>query len=293
VILAARDMYGATQRLLDAFFVPRGTRVATCDMTDHAAVERALADLQPEVVLVEQLTNPLLHILDIAWLAQRCKAAGARLVVDNTIATPLLQRPLVLGADLVVHSATKYIGGHGDVAGGVVVARAGLLRDTLRAQANLLGANLSPFAAQQLLRGLKTLALRFERQCANAAQVAAWLAQHPAVQRVYYPGLPGHPRHSLAQQAFGGKFGALVTFDMRQGERAALSRFFSALRLILPATTLGDLYTLASVPALASHRELSPEERAARGISEGTVRLSIGIEAVADLLADLDGALAA
>jgi cystathionine gamma-synthase/methionine-gamma-lyase len=262
-------------------------------MCDWAAVDRALADVQPDVVLVEQLTNPLLRVLDIAALAERAHAVRARLVVDNTIATPILQRPLTLGADLVVHSATKYLGGHGDAAGGVVVARAPLVRDTLARQARLLGATLGPFEAQQLARGLKTLALRVERQCDNAAHIAAWLAEQPQVTKINYPGLASHGQHALAAEVLGGKFGAMISFDLESGDRASLSRFFNSLRLILPATTLGDVYTLASAPSISSHREWTPTERAAAGISETTVRLSIGIESVDDIIADLRTALGA
>jgi cystathionine gamma-synthase/methionine-gamma-lyase len=291
-ILAARDLYGATTVLLHDFFAAQGIPVVFCDMCDLTEVEAMLARHTPGVVLVEQLSNPLLRVVDIAALAERTRAAGARLVVDSTIATPVLQQPLTLGADLVVHSATKYLGGHGDVAGGIVVARASLVRDTLRRQARLLGATLGPFEAQQILRGLKTLALRVHQQCTNAAQVAAWLDSHPAVTRVAYPGLPGHPQHNLAARSFGGRFGALISFDLCAGGGPALHRFFDMLQLVLPATTLGDVYTLASAPALASHRELTPEQRAERGISEGMVRLSVGIEAVDDIVADLDAALA-
>ncbi len=292
-ILAARDMYGATTVLLRDFFAAQGVRVEYCDMCDLAAVDKALADVQPDVVLVEQLTNPLLRVVDIAALAERAHAARARLVVDNTIATPILQRPLTLGADLVVHSATKYLGGHGDAAGGVVVARAPLVRDTLARQARLLGATLGPFEAQQLGRGLKTLALRVERQCHNAAQIAGWLAEQPQATKISYPGLISHPQHALASEVLGGKFGAMISFDLRSGERTSLSRFFNSLRLILPATTLGDVYTLASAPLISSHREWTPAQRAAAGIGEATVRLSIGIEAVDDIITDLRNALGA
>lgn len=289
-ILAARDLYGSTTVLLDEFFMARGARVAYADLCDPDAAAAAIAEFQPEVVLLEQISNPLLRVADVATIAAHCRSVGARLVVDSTIATPVLQRPLALGADLVVHSATKYLAGHGDTAGGVVAARTGLLHATLVRQARLLGATLGPFEAQQILRGIKTLALRVERQCSSAARVATFLAGHPAVARVHYPGLPGHPQHALAVAAFGGRFGALVSFELAEGG-AAVGRFADRLRLFLPATTLGDLYSLVSVPAMASHRELSPDHRAERGITDGLVRLSVGIEAPEDLLADLEQAL--
>jgi cystathionine gamma-synthase len=210
--------------------------------------------------------------------------------VDATLTTPVLLRPLALGADLVVHSATKYLGGHGDVAGGVVAVRTGLLHATLIRQARLLGASLGPFEAQQIQRGLKTLALRVERQCASAAMAARFLADHPAIAAVHYPGLPAHSGHALAAATFGGRFGALVSCELRGGA-SAVAPFVDALRLFLPATTLGDIYSLVSVPAIASHRELSPAQRAERGISDALVRLSVGIEAPEDLIADLAQAL--
>jgi cystathionine gamma-synthase/methionine-gamma-lyase len=276
--------------LLDELFGARGVTVIYADLCSLAAAEAAIAAHSPDVVLVETISNPLLSVADVAGLAALCRGAGARLVVDSTLATPVLQRPLALGADLVVHSATKYLGGHGDAAGGVVVARAGLVHATLVRQSRLLGASLGPFEAQQLHRGLKTLALRLERQCASASQVAHFLAAHPAVRRVYYPGLPAHPGHALAAEALGGRFGGLVSLDL--GSATAAVTFVDRLRIFLPATTLGDIYSLAMVPALASHRELTPTQRAERGIGDGLVRLSVGIEAPEDLIADLGAALA-
>jgi cystathionine gamma-synthase/methionine-gamma-lyase len=262
-------------------------------MCDLAAVDAAIEATQPNVILVEQISNPLLKVVDVAALAQRAKACGARLVVDSTMTTPIVQRPLALGADLVVHSATKYLGGHADATGGMVVARASLLRDTLRRYSKLLGAVLGPFEAQLISRGVKTLALRMRQQCANAAAVAAWLADQPGVARVYYPGLPTHPQHQLAARVFDGLYGAMVAFDLREGDRESLFRFVDGLRLVLPATSLGDIYTLISVPIMSSHRDLTPEQRAERGIGDGMVRLSIGIEDAGDIIEDLRRALEA
>lgn len=292
-ILAGRDLYGATTMLLHDFFGAQGVPVAFCDMCNLEAVAAAVAEHKPSVLLVESISNPLLTVVDVAGLAKLAKSVGARLIVDGTMTTPILQRPLALGADVVVHSATKYIGGHSDVTGGVVVARAGLVLETLRRYSKLLGAVLGPFEAQLLLRGVKTLGLRVRQQCANAAVVAAWLHEQPQVSAVYYPGLPSHPQHTLAQESLNGLFGAMVAFDLRPGTREAAFAFIDALRLILPATSLGDIYTLVSSPVIASHRDLSPEQRAARGIGEGLIRLSVGIEDVQDILADLGGGLAA
>jgi cystathionine gamma-synthase/methionine-gamma-lyase len=292
-ILVARDIYGTSMRLVEELFAGRGARMMCCDMCDEAGLDRAFAQAQPDVVLAEQLSNPSQRVIDVAGLARRARTAGARLVIDNTAATPVLQQPLTLGADLVVHSATKYLGGHGDAAGGVVVARSGLLRDTLVRHGRLVGASLGPFEAQQLLRGIKTLELRFARQCANALAVAHWLADQPAVGNVQYAGLEGHAQHALARQSFQGGFGALLTFDLRQEGRAALARFFEALQLIVPATSFGDVYSLATVPAITSHRDLTPAEQAERGIAPSTIRLSVGIEAPDDLMADLERGLAA
>jgi cystathionine gamma-synthase len=291
-ILMARDIYGVTMVMLDKFFASQGIPVHACDMCDLEQVDAALAEHQPDVVIVEQISNPLLRVIDIGAIAQRVKAAGARLIVDNTMTTPIVQRPLTLGADLVVHSATKYLGGHGDVTGGVVVARASLLRDTVHSYLKVLGGVLGPFEAQQILRGMKTLSLRVRQQCANAAQVAAWLTEQPQVAQVNYPGLANHPQHAIAARDMGGLYGAMVSFDLRDADREMLRRYVEGLQLILTASSLGDIYTLTSIPALASHRDLTPAQRAACGIGDGLIRLSIGIEDAADLIADLACTLA-
>ena len=290
-ILAARDLYGATTNLLGEFFAAQGTPVCYCDMCDLAAVDRAIAEAKPDVLLAEQISNPLLKVVDVAALAQRAKAAGARLVVDSTMTTPIVQRPLTLGADIVIHSATKYLGGHADTIGGVVVARASLVRDTLRRYSKLMGSVLGPFEAQLILRGVKTLALRMRQQCATAAAAASWLAEQPEIAQVYYPGLRSHPQHELAAQVFGGLFGAMVSFELRDSDRATLFRFIDSLQLILPATSLGDIYTLITAPLISSHRDLTPEQRNERGIGDGMLRLSIGIEDANDIIADLRAAL--
>ncbi len=291
-VLAARDMYGTTRTLLHDFFGAQGITTEFVDMSDMEAVRQSFAARQTDVVVLEPISNPLLKLVDLPALIGLCREAGARLVVDNTLPTPLMLRPLTLGADFAVHSATKYLGGHGDVIGGVVVARSRLPLDNVRAYSKLLGAVLGPFDARLLARGVKTLSLRFRQQCASAAVVASWLNEQPQVARVYYPGLPCHPQHDLAQQLFGDCGGAMIAFDLRPAEQKAVFRFMDALELFLPATSLGDIYSLVTYPVIASHRDLTPEQRAGLGIGDGLLRLSIGIEDAADLIADLGAALA-
>jgi cystathionine gamma-synthase/methionine-gamma-lyase len=292
-VVAAQDCYGATYSLLNTLMVEQGVAVAFVDVTDLAQVRAALAKHRPTALLVETISNPLLKLSDIGALAELAHAAGASLLVDSTFATPYLCQPLSLGADYVVHSASKYIGGHGDVLAGVVVtSQANRLR--LFTLEKLIGAVLAPEVAWLALRGLKTLPLRMERHCANALHVAGWLANHPAVSRVHYPGLPSHPQHDLAQCLLGGRgYGGMIAFELREATQAAAFRFLDALRLVLPATTLGDVYSLALYPVMASHRALPPAERVRLGISDGLLRLSIGIEDAADIVEDLDQALQA
>lgn len=290
-VVAARDLYGATYVLLDRLLRSQGVTVRFVEVTDLAAVETACAETRPVALLVETVSNPLLKVADLPALAEVAHRYGAALLVDNTFATPYLVRPLALGADMIIHSATKYLGGHGDVLAGVVVtsaARREALMDVLKTT----GANLGPLEAWLLLRGLRTLVLRVERQCASALAVARWLESHPRVGQVFYPGLPSHPQHELAAHLFGGRgFGGIVTFELKGAAREEVFQFMDRLRLCIPATSLGDIQTLVLYPAHSSHRGLSPEERAALGITDGMVRVSVGIEAVEDILADLAQAL--
>jgi cystathionine beta-lyase/cystathionine gamma-synthase len=290
-VVVAQDCYGATYSLLSTLMAEQGTSVAFVDVTDLAQVQAALAQHRPAALLVETISNPLLKLADIAALAEVAHAAGAALLVDSTFATPYLCQPLSLGADYAVHSASKYIGGHGDVLAGVVVTSIAN-RQRLFTLEKLIGAVLAPEVAWLALRGLKTLPLRMERHCTNALHVAAWLAQHPAVARVHYPGLPSHPQHDLAQRMFAGRgYGGMIAFELRAATEDAAFRFLDGLKLILPATTLGDVYSLALYPVMASHRAVPPAERARLGITDGLLRLSIGIEHVDDIIADLDQAL--
>lgn len=291
LLVASRDCYGGTQGLIEGPLRTLGIQSCLVDLTDGAAVERALAE-RPRALLLETVSNPLVRVADLPTLSARAHAVGARVIVDSTFTTPYLCRPLELGADLVVHSATKYLSGHGDVTAGVVAGRAELL-EPLRRVAKLVGGVLGPNEAYLALRGIKTLALRMERQCQNALAIARWLREQPRVRRVYYPGLPDHPQHELARRLLGGRFGAVVAFDLDPPEPAAVARFIDHLELFAGAPTVGDVASLVMYPARASHRGLSPAERVAVGIGDGLVRLSVGIESADDLIADLARALAA
>ncbi len=290
-VVAAADLYGATYALLDRLFTRLGVGVCFVDIADLERVGQAVAEEQPVVLLCEIISNPLMKVANVPALAEIAHAAGATLIVDNTFATPYLFRPLAHGADYVVHSATKYLGGHGDVMAGVVACSAERGCD-LRERQKLLGANLGPQEAWLALRGLKTLPLRMRQHCANAQLVAEWLARHPAVARVHYPGLPQHPQHALAARLFAGRgFGGMLSFDLHGAGQTEVLRLMEALTLVLPATTLGDVYSLILYPVHSSHRQVAPEVRAAIGIGEGLVRLSVGIEEVTDIIADLAQAL--
>lgn len=291
-LVIAQDCYGATYTLADKLLARQGVRVHFVDIGDPAQVESALQELRPAVLYLETISNPLLKVADVPRLTEMAHQVGAKVVVDNTFATPYLLRPLEHGVDFVVHSATKYLGGHGDAMGGVVVTAEAAARDSLLELNKMLGSVLGPLDAWLIHRGLKTLPLRLRQQSDNALAIARWLADHPRVARVHYPGLPDHPQHLLAARLFAGQgFGGMVSFDLRDGRREDVLRFLDRLSLILPATTLGDVYSLALYPAMSSHRALTPEQRARVGIGEGLIRLSIGIEDVNDILADLEQAL--
>jgi cystathionine gamma-synthase/methionine-gamma-lyase len=294
-VIAARDCYGATYTLLDQLLRTQGVTTHFVDITQTAAVAAQLADVRPAALVCETISNPLVKVADVPALTTAAHAAGTRVIVDSTFTTPYLCQPAMWGADLVVHSITKYLGGHDDVLGGVVVMT-GDVHDQAFEQAKMLGANLSPFEAWLALRGLKTLPLRMRQHCANALTVARGLADHPAVAQVHYPGLPDHPQHALATHLLhdpdgAPAYGGMLSFELRAGTEAAVFRFLERLQLVLPATTLGDVYSLVLYPAMASHRALTPAQRAEVGISTGLVRLSVGIEDAADILADLDQAL--
>ena len=290
-VVAARDLYGVTHALLSEVLAPLGIRTRLVDVARTEEAAAVLAAERPRLFLLETISNPLLVVPDLPLLAEAAHRAGARVVVDSTFATPYLLRPLEHGADKVVHSLTKYLAGHDDVLGGIVVAN-GALGAAVRRQAQVVGAVLGPNEAWLAHRGLKTLALRMRAHCENAARVAAWLEGQPRVRRVYFPGLPSHPQHQLAQRLFRpAAYGGMVSFELAAGTAAAALAFMERLQLILPGTTLGCIHSLVLYPARSSHRALTPEQRAAWGIGEGLLRLSVGIEDVADILADLEQAL--
>jgi cystathionine gamma-synthase/methionine-gamma-lyase len=290
-VVVALDIYGATFTLLRGLFSTLGVNVRPVDATKLDEVESAIREVQPVLVLVETLSNPLLKVADIPALAELAHRYKASLLVDNTFASPYLFNPTEHGADYAIHSVTKYLAGHGDVLGGVVAASAEN-KNKLFELNKLVGGALGPFEAWLALRGLKTLPLRMRQHCQNAQQVAEWLSKHPRLAKVNFPGLPEHPQHQLAQTLFNGKgYGGMLSFEISGADKAKVYRFMEALTVCLPATTLGDVYSLVLHPATSSHRGLTSEERARIGIPDGLVRLSTGIESADDILADLDQAL--
>jgi cystathionine beta-lyase/cystathionine gamma-synthase len=290
-ILAAQDLYGPTIGLLRTIFKPAGVEVVLRDLC-CTGVAGIIREEQPDVVFVETISNPLTKVTDLVAIGSAAREAGAVSIVDSTFTTPYLVQPIERGFDLVVHSATKYIGGHGDSTAGVVISASNAQVDQLRGYATMLGAMLSPFESFLITRGLKTLALRMERHCTNAMQVAQFLQTHPAIERVYYPGLSDHPQHELATQLLRPqRFGGLVAFELKDQTREAAYCFMNNLQLCLPATTLGDVYSEVSYPPMSSHRNLTAAERQNMGISDGCIRLSVGIEDVGDIIDDLDQAL--
>ncbi|MCP4600081.1 MAG: PLP-dependent transferase [Proteobacteria bacterium] len=290
-VLAAQDLYGTTYTLLDHLLRSQGVKVHFVDVSNLDAVESACKMYKPVALLVETVSNPLLKIADLPALVDIAHNHSVTLLVDNTFATPCLVQPLDLGADMVIHSATKYLGGHGDVLGGIVVAPL-TQQEELYKVIKATGANLGPQEAWMLLRGVRTFHLRMTRHCENGLQVAKWLEKHPRVNKVYYPGLPSHPQHSLAAGLFKERgYGGMLSFELKDAGQKEVFRFFEALNICLPATTLGDVTTLILYPAHSSHRGMSPGERARVGISDGLVRLSVGIEAAEDIIDDLKQAL--
>jgi len=284
LIIAPHDCYAGTWRLLTARQARRQFEVAFIDFGDDTAVAAAIAR-SPRLVLIESPSNPLMRIVDIRKVTAKAREAGAKTIVDNTFLSPALQQPIALGADLVVHSTTKFLNGHSDVVGGVVVAASQTDVDALVAWANVTGVTGSPFDAYLTLRGVRTLFARVEQQQKTAARVAAFLDQHPAVSAVHYPGLPAHPGHAIAKAQQTG-FGAMLSFEIAEGVDG-VRRFVEAVEIFTLAESLGGIESLVAHPATMTHASMTQEARLAAGISDGLLRLSVGLESEADLLADL------
>ena len=274
-VLASQDLYGATTSLLHSIFTSFGVKTVNVDFSDLEAVRAKAREIKPQVLIAETISNPLLKVCDIKAVAEIARESSARLIIDNTFASPYLCQPLKLGADLVVHSATKYLGGHADTMGGVVISRDEMDRPALFSVMKLVGGVLGVWDAHEILRGLKTLAVRMERQCENARKLASHLSEHPGIARVHYPAL-----------------GALVSIELRDGTQDAAFQFMDRLRLCVRSTSLGDVFTSVLHPATASHRDLLPARRQDLGIVDGLVRISVGIEAAEDVIADIEQALA-
>ena len=290
-IVAADALYGATIRVLLSVMEPGGCAIRFTDACDLDGLRAAVAEAKPGAILIETISNPLLRVAPLDCIAEIAREAGAALVVDNTFGTPLLVRPMDLGAHLTVHSATKYLAGHGDVLGGVVISDQEHY-ETLRSLSRAIGPVLGPFESYLTMRGIKTFPLRMERQCTNACQVAAWLGAHPRVERVHFPGDPNHPDAAAIRRLFpAGLYGGMVSFEIRGAARAEIFRFMEALKMIVPATSLGDVHSMVLYPVMSSHREVSPKHRERMGIRENLVRLSVGIEAAEDITGDLETAL--
>ncbi|MGI8650996.1 MAG: trans-sulfuration enzyme family protein, partial [Rubrobacter sp.] len=288
-VLVAEQVYGSTITLLLQIFAPMEVEVRFFDATDLGDLEKQAISTKPRAVFTETISNPLLRVADIPAMAKIARANGAALIVDNTFGTPYLQRPLELGADIVVHSATKYIAGHGDLTAGVVAAAAPY-DAALEQIRKTIGYVMDPFGAWLALRGLKTLPLRMSRQCENARKVAEVLSGHPKVGAVYHPSLSRHPDKEITARVLSDT-GGLVSFELLENSREAAFRFMNALDLCVRAPSLGDIYTIATHPATASHRELPPSRRERLGVTEGLIRLSIGIEHHTDITSDLTRAL--
>jgi cystathionine gamma-synthase/methionine-gamma-lyase len=287
-IVASKELFGATLVLLDSIFDSLDVETTYVDMSDLDAVAETIDAVRPRAVLVETISNPLLNVVDLAAIADLAHAKGATVICDNTFASPVLVNPAKFGVDLTMHSTTKYLGGHGDVLGGVICGDADRIGE-LGAISRLAGGVMGPFEAWLTLRGLKTLPLRVRQQSDSATLIAAWLAQHPAVDCVFYPG--SSCSAETAAIFNDDRRGGMVSFEIAGAGREEVFRFLDALDVFLPGTSLGDVWSLAVSPPMSTHRSMDEEAQAAIGINPGLIRLSVGIEDVEDLVADLDQAL--
>jgi cystathionine gamma-lyase len=289
-IVASHDLYGGSYRLFERIRKrTAGLEVSFVDLAQPSAFEAAIRP-NTRMVWMESPTNPMLNLVDLAAVAQLARKRGILSVCDNTFATPYIQRPLELGVDIVMHSATKYLNGHSDVLGGAVIVRDGALAEQLKFLQNGLGSMSGAFDSFMLLRGIKTLAVRMERHCANGLRIAQHLESHPAIKAVRYPGLARHPQHALAQRQMLGGFGGIIAAELKGG-LATARRFLERCELFSLGESLGGVESLIEHPALMTHSGLPAQMRAELGISDGLVRISVGIESAADLIAELDAAL--
>jgi cystathionine beta-lyase/cystathionine gamma-synthase len=287
-IIVPEDMYGGTYRLITEVFKPIGVQVSFVDFTDIGNIEKAF-QLSTKLIWIETPTNPTLKVFDIKLITSLCKSKKIIVVVDNTFATPYFQQPLSLGADVVVHSTTKYINGHSDVIGGAVILNDSVLYDKISLVQKTVGAIPSPFDSWLTLRGLKTLAVRMRQHASNAQQVAQFLLTQENVEEVLYPGFENHPGHAIAKQQMSG-FGGLVSFKIKGGLNEA-NKFFKKLKIFQLADSLGGVESLANYSALMTHESFPPELRQKIGVTDNLIRLSVGIENVDDLIDDLRNAL--
>lgn len=293
-VVVATALYGATISLVQNVLEPMGVTITWVDFNDLEAVASAVAEEKPGCLLMETISNPLLRIAEIDKIAKIANDAGAALVVDNTFASPLVCRPLELGAHMVTQSLTKYLAGHGDVLGGAVISDAAHL-DVLQRTSRVIGPILGPFESFLVLRGIKTFPLRMQRQCRNAHEVVRWLGSDKRVTNINFPGNANHPDYAVGRRLFTeGLAGAVTSFEIcGAGGKPGIFRFMNALEMIVPATSVGDVHSMMLYPAMSSHREISPKHRARLGITDDLVRLSVGIEASEDIVADIDQALSA
>ena len=287
-VIAMDDLYGGTYRMFTRIYKDSGIVFHFIDMSDTAKFQ-SLINKKTKLVWIETPTNPLMKIVDIQEIAKITKANNILFAVDNTFATPYLQKPLDLGADVVMHSATKYLGGHSDVIAGALIVKDAALGEQLHFQQFATGATLGPMDSFLVLRGIKTLHLRVQRHCENGMKVAEFLSNHPEVEKVYFPGLPDHPSHEIAKKQMSG-FGGMVTFTFKSGKKQDAISFLENLKVFTLAESLGGVESLANHPALMTHASIPEDKRAAIGITDDLVRLSVGVEDIDDLLADIEQA---
>lgn len=289
-VIAMDDLYGGTYRMFSRVYKDSGIKFHFVDMTDIAKL-KSLINENTKLIWVETPTNPLMKLADIAEISKITKEHKIWLAVDNTFATPYLQKPLDLGADIVMHSATKYLGGHSDVIAGALIVKDEALGEQLHFQQFATGATLGPMDSFLVLRGIKTLSLRVQRHCENGEKVVEYLSKHPKIKTVYYPGLPNHPFHEIAKKQMKA-FGGMVSFDFVSGKKEDSIAFLEKLKVFTLAESLGGVESLANHPALMTHASIPADKRAEVGITDDLVRLSVGIEDAEDLIADIEQALA-